>query len=459
MSTAPKIEYDLIYNAGPTSLRFHKDKTSRVKLLIGPFGTGKTSSAAYDLIECASTRVLPTKGKIRSRFAIIRNTYPELRDTTIRTYLDWWPDGIVGKYSQTAKSFLVKYEGKEIELLFKALDTPDDVRDLLSLELTGAHIDEAREISIDVFKGILGRVGRFPSLKDCKGQNPFKSPPQVILTTNYPDLEHWIYSNFVSAPIEGYSIYEQAQSENKHNLRPGYYEDLEKDYADRPDLLRTLVRGQWGVTVRGKAVYPEFQSNLHVGQTNILDTPVIRGWDNTGLSPACVITQQTATGQWLIHREVVGDDIGIIDFGEQVIQICNRMFGEKTQYTDYGDPAGSNRDSTRQSPADYLRRLNINIIDGIQTFKTRREVVAGRLTKLINGEPAIVINPACKRIVGGFEGGYAYPELGNTGEFRLDPEKNKYSHPHDALQYAATRMFYHEEEKAGKPIRSKMSIY
>ena len=49
--------YVLTYNCGPVALRFHKDKQSRVKLLIGPFGTGKTSSGAYDQIMCQSKRV------------------------------------------------------------------------------------------------------------------------------------------------------------------------------------------------------------------------------------------------------------------------------------------------------------------------------------------------------------------------------------------------------------------
>jgi hypothetical protein len=443
--------FDLIYNCGPVSRQFHADKESRVKLLIGPFGTGKTSSAAYDIIECQSKRVIEIDGKKRSRFAVVRNTYPELRDTTIKTYLDWFPDTVFGSYNQTDKIYRIAYDGREIEIIFKALDTPKDVRDLLSLELTGAHVDEAREIHHDVIKGLLGRIGRYPSMKDTSGVNPFITPPQVTLTTNYPSREHYLYKEFVEAPITGYSIYEQTQEENKHNLRPGYYEDLESDYAERPDLLKTLVRGEWGVTVRGRQVYPEFNRRFHVATRPLLSVvkegvkggrAIIRGWDNTGLNPACIITYINSLGQWFWVREFCGEDARIIDFAQAVHLWCAQEFPADTEYIDIGDPAGKIRDTLKGSPRDYIREeTGIDIQDGLQSFKIRRESVAGRLSRQINGMPALVVDPGCTRTIDGFEGGYAYPEIGNSGMFKTEPEKNQYSHIHDAGQYPATILF------------------
>lgn len=437
--------HELEYNPGPVTLEYLSDKESRVALLIGPFGTGKTTAAAFKKIMLHSKWVKPGKdGLRRSRFAVVRNTYPQLRDMTIKSYLEWFPPGAFGgKYLAADKIATYHIGDRVVELLFRALDDENDVRNLLGLEISGAHIDEAREVKDTLFKGIMGRVGRYPSVREYGGENPFLYLPQVDLTTNYPNRDHWLYRDFVAKPVEGYRMYTQTQEENKHNLPPNYYENMEMDYADRPDLLKTLVRGEWGITYIGKLVYPEFNRALHVAPKPIeLDPkqPIVRGWDNTGLHPGCVVTQLGPTGIWMVKKEFWEDDIGITDFGEMVKIWCNdNLHGG--QFRDIGDPAGKNRDSNKMSPKDYLKKLDIRIEDGIQTFKIRREAVAGRLTKLLNGRAAIQVDPACTGIIDGFEGGYCYKEIGTSGIYKAEPEKNKYADLHDSLQYPATRLF------------------
>ncbi len=226
-----------------------------------------------------------------------------------------------------------------------------------------------------------------------------------------------------------------------------------------PAKFKHIWGGEFGVRIVGKQVYPEFTRHLHVSLNSLkpLDAQVIRGWDNTGLSPACVITQVNAAGQWLILREFIGEDVGIMDFGEGVNLWCNQIFGTRGRYRDIGDPAGRSRDTNKMSPADYLRKININVENGIQTFKVRREAVAGRLTKLVNGQSAILIDPSCQMLIDGFEGGYAYPEIGTTGMFKDEPEKNMWSHIHDSLQYVSTRLFVFEPRVITRRRQAVMS--
>ena len=95
------------------------------------------------------------------------------------------------------------------------------------------------------------------------------------------------------------------------------------------------------------------------------DKTVIRGWDNTGLHPGCVITQVNSTGQWLVKAEFWQEDVGIMDFGEMVQTWCNEnIHGGK--FRDIGDPAGKNRDSNKMSPKDYLKKIKIRIVTGKQ---------------------------------------------------------------------------------------------
>jgi hypothetical protein len=372
---------------------------------------------------------------------------------------------VFGRYNATDKIYRIEYDDREIEIIFKALDSPSDVRDLLSLELTGAHVDEAREIHQDVIKGLLGRVGRFPSKKDTDGAEPFLAPPQVLLTTNYPSTEHWLYSDFVENPISGYTMYQQSQEENKHNLPSNYYENLELDYARRPDLLKTLVRGEWGITVQGKQVFPEFSQQLHIAKESLIPkhpTTVIRGWDNTGLSPAICLSYINALGQWCIFKEFCYDNTGIMEAAEAMILWCRENLNDKCEYRDIADPAGKNRDSNKMSPADYIRKkgheygLSINLEDGIQTFKTRRESMASRLTKLVGGQPALLIDPKCTKIINGLDGGYAFKEIGGSGVYSKDPIKNEFSHIIDACMYISSRLFTVSEPKPVKTVSSQL---
>ena len=429
--------------------------------------------------------VRPGPGGIaRSQFAVVRNTYGQLRDSTIATYLEWFPPGeFGGRYLESHKEATYRLGNPErlVTIKFRALDDENDVRNLLSTGYTGAHFDEAREIRQSIVKGMLGRVKRYPSKKDYGGELPFVlfgpdgredmptgslnedeyeklldnlSIPAcaVDLTTNYPNRDHWLYKDFVKKPIPGYAMYRHDQKENKHNLPPRYYEDLELDYADRPDLLRTLVHGDWGITYIGKLVFPEWDDIFKAEKPIPYEDRIfIRGWDNTGLHPACVITQVNYEQQWCILREFWHEDMGITDFCEWVYLWCRENL-PGARFEDYCDPAGRNRDPNKVSPKEYMMRYFKSVgakfvpREGIQTFKVRRETVASRMVTR-RKRPLLLVDPSCTMVIDGAEGGYCYKEIGSTGIYKTEPEKNKYSDIWDACEYIATRLFMPQREE------------
>jgi hypothetical protein len=70
----------------------------------------------------------------------------------------------------------------------------------------------------------------------------------------------------------------------------------------------------------------------------------------------------------------------------------------------------------------------------------RREAVAKYLTRLVDGAPALLVDPSCDMIRRGFNGRYQFRRLqvvGKEFQYKDVPDKNEYSHLHDALQYAA----------------------
>ena len=68
----------------------------------------------------------------------------------------------------------------------------------------------------------------------------------------------------------------------------------------------------------------------------------------------------------------------------------------------------------------------------------RLEAVRAPLSRLIDAQPGFLLSPRCKVLREGFNAGYRYKQNPNDpGKFATDePDKNKYSHPQDALQYA-----------------------
>jgi hypothetical protein len=103
---------------------------------------------------------------------------------------------------------------------------PQDVRKVLSLELTGAYVNEAREIPKEVIDGLQGRVGRYPS-KAQGGPSWFG----ILMDTNPWAWGTWGHQLFSIDCPEGFALFEQpsglaANAENVENLPEGYYSRL-----------------------------------------------------------------------------------------------------------------------------------------------------------------------------------------------------------------------------------------
>jgi hypothetical protein len=213
-----------------------------VRGVVGPIGSGKTSACVLEIIRRAQQQAPGKDGIRRSRWAVIRNTYPELRDTTRKTFEDWIPESTGTWYEQ---EFTFEFRAGDVyaEILFRALDKPKDVKKTLSLELTGAYINEAREIPKHIFDMLQGRVGRYPSKKD--GGCTFSG---VWFDTNPFPVSHWMYPLFKKELPEGFELFEQPDglgqdAENVDNLERGYYERLQR--GKDTEWINTYLRGKY----------------------------------------------------------------------------------------------------------------------------------------------------------------------------------------------------------------------
>lgn len=461
------------YNPSPTLERFHASN-ALVRGVRGPIGSGKSVGCCWEIWSRAAEQRPGPDGIRRSRWLVTRNTYGELTSTTIKTWLDWFPEDRFGKMVHGAPiTQVLKWVGEdgipvELEMLFLALDRPDHVKKLLSLEITGGWMNEAREQPKAILDGLTGRVGRYPKATDGGA-----SWYGVILDTNPPDDDHWWYDLAEVQRPQDFAFFAQppGDSDNAENLdwlvqtpesmalpvgHPvrraqgrTYYERLKAGKTE--EWIKVYVKGQYGSVHDGKPVYPEWNDSLHVKSIQpIQGVPLDIGLD-FGLTPAAVITQVDSRGRLLVLDELCGEDMAIRQFLQdvlipQLVKVYPAWWAGKDRRDDpmircFGDPAGQQKAQTDEKTCfQEVKSAGLLIRPGrTNGFVARRGAVAWFLSKLSGGQPTFLLDPCCGVLRKGFNGGYKYRRLQVTGEDRYteEPMKNKYSHPHDALQYVA----------------------
>jgi hypothetical protein len=437
--------------------------------LMGPFGSGKSSGCVMEIPQRGVAQARGPDGVRRSRWAVIRNSYRQLEDTTLRTFMQWLPPHQFGEWLPSKFQYTLKAlkgegddRGAEIEIIFRALDRPDQLGNLLSLDLTGAWVNEGREVPWSIFEGLEGRVGRYPRMVDG-GPSWFG----IFTDTNPPDVDsEWFkffeetdHSEKVEAlarkipgmTVEKYrAIFKQPsglspRAENLSNLPEGYYERMAVGKSD--EWIKVYIHGDYGFVIDGKPVWPEYIDEMHCPAAKdkwpkpYENLPIVRSWD-FGLTPACIFSQITPRGQWIVFDELTATSMGADAFSDEVREHSSRYYA-RNEFWDVGDPAGGQKSQTDERTCfQILRAKAIDIEPAIQTLQIRLESVRKPLRTLVDGKPQFVLHPRCTQLRRAMMGGYHYRRMRVSGErYTSEPEKNTYSHPADALGYGGTRLF------------------
>ena len=419
----------------------------RHRLLMGPFGSGKSVGCIMDITQRAARQKPDADGMRKTRWAVVRNTYKQLEDTTIATWLDWFPAPIWGKFNTGDNNYFMQWaldDGTivQCEIRFRALDRPDQVTNLLSAEYTGAWFNEARSISREIWEGMDGRIGRYPARKDggCTWRG-------ITLDTNPPDEDSWIYNFFEEArPANARAFYQPSgldpAAENIPNLDEGYYENLAQGKDEF--YIHVYIHGKYGYLRDGKPVYPEFNDNTHVDPSlmPLTGLPLHIGLD-FGLTPAAVVCQVSPDGRLLVLDEITSQRSGIKQFLDVVKPYLAQQYPDNEVQDWICDPAGSQSAQTdMRSPYDVMMDEGIFPVNGEQNPELRIESVKQLLNRMVDGKPAIILSHRAKMLRKGFNGHYRYRRMQTSIERYTDkPDKNEASHIHDALQYACTRLF------------------
>lgn len=436
---------NLVYNPPQSVVPFlTSDKFAN--FIVGPVGSTKTTASLIKISYEAKRIKAGPDGIRRSRVAVIRNTRQMLWDTTIPDFLKWYPDGEAGILEKTNSRFTLKYDDVECEILFRGLDDANDVRRLLSLQLTFGVMDEFREINPDIYNALTGRLGRYPD-KTMNGvgacDDAGKQIHKVWGATNPPDMDTF-WEKLLNDPPQNMHVTIQPSGLSQEAdwvqyLPDGYYENLCEGKSD--DWIGVYVHGEFGKSLSGQPVFRAFDRDTHVaGQTlnhiKLQTHPLIIGMD-FGLTPACTINQIDAQGRLLTFADLTSEGMGVLRFCREKLKplLANRFPGMNVLIV--GDPAGQQRAQTdERSVFDILKQEGFRVIAAkSNSVVARINAVDKFLTRSVDGKPGHLIDPACTHLIAALRGGYRY-KIRTNGEVDDKPEKNAHSHIADAHQYA-----------------------
>lgn len=236
----------------PKQEEFMRSK-ARFRCLVGGVGSGKTLPGCYE--------ALKQSFKYKFNFGLIgAQTYPLLRDTTMRQFLEICSDidARTKERNPKAPSIIRAHNKSEdritfingSEIIFRALD---DANKFKSLNLGFFYIDEMSEVDEEVFLMLQSRL-RLKHLRDVPhGYRGFG-------TTN-PEGHNWVWRKFVqnNKNKAEYALIVSPTKDNIH-LPPGYIDSLMASYPK--DWQKKYLEGSFDV-FEGM-IYKDFDADVHV---------------------------------------------------------------------------------------------------------------------------------------------------------------------------------------------------
>jgi hypothetical protein len=375
--------------------------------------------------------------------------------------------------------------GLDAEFIFLALDKDDDVRKLFSYELTGAWVNEARFVNLDLITTLQGRVsqGRYPGIR--KGGPSWVG---TIMDTNAPSERHWIpvMRGDVPPPDDwseeerercqkpkGWHFWTQPPAiletldqhgnhsgwkpnrgeqaphlpaENIANLPRGFDTYMENLGGKSRHWIKVNFCNEVGADFSGKRVWHEYEPSVHVSKEDMepLEEVALHvGLDQTGLNPAAIFGQELR-GQWRVLAELVGTDMDTETFAPAVRRIIARMLphidpdgaGHMKGVYFWGDPHNQRSATDSVTPFHVFQRFGMKVqpVPGGNDVKLRTETP----NSLFSRRGGVLIDHRCTTLKAAAAGQYHFRQLKVSGEVQYQPEPAK-NHPYsdvaDAFVY------------------------
>jgi len=443
---------------------------SELGVIQGPIQSGTSTACCHKIWALSCEQAVDRDGVRRTRWLIVRNSYRELKKTTVKTWLEWFPENEWGTMERSEPmTHHIKREHPsgdgtlvDCEVIFIALPDPDVAeQQAASFEITGFWVNEAQFVEKAVVDELLSRCARYPSMKN----GPGASWHGGFLDLNAPVEGHWIpyMRGDLAMPLEwgaeqrrefekpeGWTFFLQPpglierkvgdrieylvnpKAENQKHTRKNYLEIIR---GKRKDWIDRRVLNKVGIYLDGKAVYPGFSEADHVAPVDLPanpQAPIIAGLD-FGRDPAAVFCQ-CINGSWTVLSELIGDNESAQLFAPRVKRHLAKFYaGMPVEF--WGDPRGADRGQNVETTAyDIFGTLGMRVLPA--TTDNNPEMRRSAVGAVLDRRNGLKVNTSCMIVKMGLAGGYHYPKIKGTGMFSERPRKNRYSHAVEAFENA-----------------------
>jgi len=311
--------------------------TARNQCFSGGFNNGKTYGACLKALTLLLT--FPNY-----RIAIGRQTFADLKRTTMQTFFKLCPREIIERHNEQDGLTVLK-NGSTIYWLH--LDKIDEST-LRGLEINSSFVDQAEETDEKVYDVLDGRIGRWDNaeipetlLKENPGwprsdkTGKYLAPSYNILLCN-PDTQfHYIFRKYHPDSLERRSnhFFVEGEWDSSLGSTETYTEALKHD----DEWVAKFVRGQWGVSsaqihrLRSESII-DYDAELF--EKMLKKGNLFRILDHGDASPTCCLWFAVLNGTYICYREYYVPNQPISHHRKAITELS----GSEIYSANYADP-------------------------------------------------------------------------------------------------------------------------
>ncbi len=280
--------------------------TARNQCFSGGFNNGKSYGGCAKVFTLMST--FPNY-----RTAIARQTYSDLKKTTMQTFFKICPPGIIARHNE--QDGYTEFVNKSV-IYWLHLDKVDEGT-LRGLEINSALVDQAEEMEEKVFDVLDGRIGRWdnaeipahllaanPNWPQNKMTGKYIAPSYHMLLCNPDTQYHFIYRKFHPESQEKRPGFFFIEGEWDSNL--GSRETYDMALTHDEEWVSKYVRGQWGISSAQIHTLPK--AALLEPTDELLakikrKAALYRILDHGDASPTCCLWCAVLEGNYIFYQE------------------------------------------------------------------------------------------------------------------------------------------------------------